>query len=733
MRSAEASRQSSCAFADRVATLSIEAYKRWCPIELQQSYKQTVLATVLIQIVPPSKRNTVDSYHHSQPQRSRTVTKQQSEYSCCDDHHEEVKEEGLFVVSVGVGTKVARGDTIMVERQSTIGAANGDRIVRDCHAEVLARRGFVRFLYSEVEKCFKRQQQQSKVSDRKQQQEFGEENNNSSSFVLTSQSQSQSSSYCIFDLSACGQHVHLKDCVRVHMYSSSQPCGNASIKRWAKSSRAVSYGQLTASQYPLPEEHPHGRFHVTAMEEGQIAVLVKCNHKNENSINNSENHGCKKVPAFAGEFTCPQGTAHISSGQGNVMTCSDKLARWNTLGLQGALLSHFITKPIYMTTLTLGRKCSIVHAQRAICCRVQDFVSDYSSTGAECSQSTTMTATATTTAAATTAVVEPVAVAVVATTTSTAASVAKTDKITAAAAEEEEEEEDTETMCEINTETTVLNEKDVEKKRRSTGTGLRVSSTDCSPIYCTNHPTIMCTSVKFDEGVVFTAAATTATTALALSPTSKAEKEDFNKSVPAAAVPGISVIGACFEESRCVCCWADLDQYLSIPLMNGEVIEGTTGRLVNNIGGGAGTGAERRAVIATTTAYDVNNVPVPACDSFHLTPSLISSASFSSSYKRLQEIVNANPSVEDSTSSSSFFSKWCGAASSYRTMKGNQNPYLYHYVQARAVLFKTPVPVLKESYHHGIILPPQQQPPSKKKKKSSSGTDSLKGWIQKNL
>ena len=133
---------------------------------------------------------------------------------------------------------------------------------------------------------------------------------------------------------------------KFHLYVSSAPRGNACIRRWAAVTKetAVDDAEIFSQT--------HKKISLHAAKEGQISLTVK------------------KEGGGTGESAIlPAGVAPYDGT--SILTCSDKLAIFNAVGWTNIKLLQYIPR-VDITSVTIGRKFARTHAQRALCCRLQD-------------------------------------------------------------------------------------------------------------------------------------------------------------------------------------------------------------------------------------------------------------------------------------------------------------------------------------------------------------------------
>ncbi|XP_049730988.1 double-stranded RNA-specific editase 1 isoform X1 [Elephas maximus indicus] len=129
----------------------------------------------------------------------------------------------------------------------------------------------------------------------------------------------------------------LKENVQFHLYISTSPCGDA---------------RIFSPHEPILEE-PADR-HPNRKARGQLRTKIE-----------------------SGEGTIPvRSNASIQTWDGVLqgerlltMSCSDKIARWNVVGIQGSLLSIFV-EPIYFSSIILGSLYHGDHLSRAMYQRI---------------------------------------------------------------------------------------------------------------------------------------------------------------------------------------------------------------------------------------------------------------------------------------------------------------------------------------------------------------------------
>lgn len=202
-------------------------------------------------------------------------------------------EQKFEVISMGTGTKFISGEYI-----SDQGLA-----VNDCHGEIIARRSFVRFLYSQLELCAEGYEEES-IFEKKKSGFFG-----------------------------------VRENVEFHLYINTSPCGDA---------RVFSPHEPIMGE---SDKHP-GR-----KKRGLLRVKLE--------------NGEGTIPAMKADTTIQTWDGVLQGERLRTMSCSDKVCRWNVLGVQGALLSHFL-EPIYLQSVVLGSLYHYEHMSRAMYHRLGD-------------------------------------------------------------------------------------------------------------------------------------------------------------------------------------------------------------------------------------------------------------------------------------------------------------------------------------------------------------------------
>ncbi|XP_041056254.1 double-stranded RNA-specific editase 1-like isoform X2 [Carcharodon carcharias] len=200
------------------------------------------------------------------------------------------------VICVATGTKCING-----EYMSDRGLA-----LNDCHAEIVARRSLIRFLYFQMEYHLS-----NKTED-----------HHKSIFVKRE-----------------GGGFKLKENVQFHLYISTSPCGDARI-----------FSPHEAAVEDQGDKHPNRKARGqlrTKIESGEGTIPVRSSNT---------------IQTWDGVL---QGERLLT------MSCSDKIARWNVLGVQGALLSHFV-EPIYFASIILGSLYHADHLSRAVYQRISE-------------------------------------------------------------------------------------------------------------------------------------------------------------------------------------------------------------------------------------------------------------------------------------------------------------------------------------------------------------------------
>ncbi|XP_055587067.1 uncharacterized protein LOC129739612 isoform X3 [Uranotaenia lowii] len=229
------------------------------------------------------------------------------------------------VISLATGTKCVSG-----EHMSVTGS-----VINDSHAEIIARRGLVDFIYTQLDLHCKKQSENIKPAAT-----AASQCNGKSSAADQTPDNALPTEPSIFVKPEGASLYRLRDGINFHLYINTAPCGDARVFS------------------------PH--------ENDNMEVDKHPNRKARGQLRTKVESGEGTIPVKSSEGI--QTWDGVLQGQRLLtMSCSDKISRWNVLGLQGSLLASVI-EPIYLHSIVLGSLLHPAHMYRAICGRVESCI-----------------------------------------------------------------------------------------------------------------------------------------------------------------------------------------------------------------------------------------------------------------------------------------------------------------------------------------------------------------------
>ena len=239
-------------------------------------------------------------------------------FATTDERHPDAPPK---VVALGTGTKCLGGDKRCV---------NGMALA-DSHAEVLARRALVLYMYDEI----------ARLCD------AGREGALANPGVSIFQPGERSGETTLnddgtVDWTRTRLWCSLRPGVAVHMYVSQSPCGDASI--FETSLDGMNDGAANPERSAIIRTNKRAK---TAANLGAGSTGAKL----------LTGDGDGETDAEFGVGAQMPGAARLKPGRGtptSCMSCSDKMCKWNALGVQGELLAGILERPVRIASITVA-------------------------------------------------------------------------------------------------------------------------------------------------------------------------------------------------------------------------------------------------------------------------------------------------------------------------------------------------------------------------------------------